>query len=205
MKTITEISIQKNNPKRCNLFLDGEFFCGVELITVMQNRLKVGDKISEKQINEIVVASEREKCMQVGLLYVSKNLKTVSQVAKYLKNKGFLPEIITEVINRLKEYGYVDDKSFAKAYIGAKKLSKGKRLLKFELKTKGVSEEIIDGALDGAGSEFDGAFLVAEKFFKGKEITFENVSKCYRKLLSKGFDYDVAKEVIDKFKIDSDL
>lgn len=204
MKTITEISTQKKNPKRCNLYLDGEFFCGVELITVMQARLKVGAKISEQKLNEIVIASEREKAMQLALNYVSRSLHTKAQIEKYLKGKGFLPEIVTEVLNKLKEYGYINDDGYAKAYINEKKSSKGKRLIKYELKLKGVDEKIIDKELDGDFSEEEGAMRVALKFFKGKEKTYENTVKCYRRLLSKGFDYDVAKSVVEKIK-DEDL
>ena len=204
MKTITEISTQKKNPKRCNLYLDGEFFCGVELITVMQARLKVGTKISEQKLNEIVLSSEREKAMQLALNYVSRSLHTTVQIEKYLKGKGFLPEIVTEVLNKLKEYGYVNDNGYAKAYINEKKGSKGKRLIKYELKLKGVDEKIIDKELDGDFSEEEGAMRVALKFFKGKEKTYENTVKCYRRLLSKGFDYDVAKSVVEKIK-DEDL
>lgn len=204
MKTITEISTQKKNPKRCNLYLDGEFFCGVELITVMQARLKVGTKISEQKLNEIVLSSEREKAMQLALNYVSRSLHTKVQIEKYLKGKGFLPEIVTEVLNKLKEYGYVNDDGYAKAYINEKKGSKGKRLIKYELKLKGVDEKIIDKELDGDFSEEEGAMRVALKFFKGKEKTYENTVKCYRRLLSKGFDYDVAKSVVEKIK-DEDL
>ena len=204
MKTITEISTQKKNPKRCNLYLDGEFFCGVELITVMQARLKVGTKISEQKLNEIVLSSEREKAMQLALNYVSRSLHTKVQIEKYQKGKGILPEIVTEVLNKLKEYGYVNDNGYAKAYINEKKGSKGKRLIKYELKLKGVDEKIIDKELDGDFSEEEGAMRVALKFFKGKEKTYENTVKCYRRLLSKGFDYDVAKSVVEKIK-DEDL
>ena len=37
MKIITEITPQVKNPKRCSIFLDGEFFCGMALETVMKN------------------------------------------------------------------------------------------------------------------------------------------------------------------------
>lgn len=198
-KTITELSVQKNNAKRCNLYLDGEFFCGIELITVMQNRLKVGDSILEERLNEILEESEKEQAMNKAVAYVSKGMHTAKQIERYLKTKKYPDFIIKQVIERLSEVGYIDDKSFASGYINGRKSVKGARLLKAELKLKGVSESVIDEALDNF-SEDEGAKNVARKFLSGKELSFENISKCYRRLLSKGFDYDVAKDAVDALK-----
>ncbi len=200
MKIITEISAQQNNKNRCNLYLDGEFFCGLQLFTVMKNRLKVGQKLSEDKLREMVVESETEVAMEKALNYVSKSMHTKSQVVKYLKGKKFLPECIDVVMAKLESYGYISDSSYAKSYIEQKKFSKGKRALAFELKMKGVDSETIDKALEEAPSEEEGALLICQKFFKGKEITFENIQKCYRRLLSKGFDYDIAKWAVEKVK-----
>lgn len=200
MKEITEIVPQKNNKKRCNVYLNGEFFCGLELFTVMKNRLKVGVKLTENQLKEMILEDETETALNKALTYVSKYMRTKSQVVKYLKSKQFLPETITVVTAKLEGYGFVNDESFARAYIDQKKLSKGKRALAFELKMKGVDSKAIDIALTDAPSEEEGALLIAKKFFSGKDITFENVQKCYRRLLSRGFDYDIAKWAVDKIK-----
>lgn len=198
-RTITELSVQKNNAKRCNLYLDGEFFCGIELITVMQNRLKVGDKILEERLRDILEQSEREQAMNKAVAYVSKGMHTAKQVEKYLKDKKYPDFIVKQVLQRLIDVGYIDDGSFAKSYVNGRKNVKGARLLKAELKLKGVAESVIDEALEGF-SEDDGALNVARRFLSGKELSFENVSKCYRRLLSKGFDYDTAKEAVEVLK-----
>ena len=49
MPKITEISIQSKNKNRCNLFVDGVFFAGVSLQTVMENRLKKDQEVEEEQ------------------------------------------------------------------------------------------------------------------------------------------------------------
>ncbi|MGN0820070.1 MAG: RecX family transcriptional regulator [Christensenellaceae bacterium] len=198
-RTITELSVQKNNAKRCNLYLDGKFFCGIELITVMQNRLKVGDKILEERLRDILEQSEREQAMNKAVAYVSKGMHTAKQVERYLKDKKYPDFIVKQVLQRLIDVGYIDDGSFAKSYVNGRKNVKGARLLKAELKLKGVAESVIDEALEGF-SEDDGALNVARRFLSGKELSFENVSKCYRRLLSKGFDYDTANEAVEVLK-----
>lgn len=200
MKTITEITTQKRDAKRCNIYLDGEFFCGMQLYTVMKNRLKTGMQISEQQLNGIVMESEKETASQLAFNYVSRGMHTEKQVRDYLARKEFFPEIIDEIVNKLKGYGYVNDQNFATNYVSQNKGGKGKRLMSFELKRKGVSEKDIDEIMNDAPDEEDSAYRVTEKFMRNKELSFENFGKCYRRLVSKGFDYDVVKTAIDRFK-----
>ena len=39
MKTITDIKPQTKNNKRVSIYLDGAYYCGMELFTVMKYRL----------------------------------------------------------------------------------------------------------------------------------------------------------------------
>ena len=48
MKTVTKIKIQNSDKNRVNLYLDGKFFCGLELETVVKNGIKVGTIITEE-------------------------------------------------------------------------------------------------------------------------------------------------------------
>lgn len=200
MKKITEISTQKHDAKRCNVYLDGEFFCGMQLFVIMKNRLKVGMEIDERELNRIVVESEKETANQLAFNYVSKGLRTEKQVRDYLKKKEFLPEAVDEAIEKLKSYGYVNDQTFGYNYLSQNKGGKGKRLISFELKMKGVSEKDIEQVMLDAPNEEESAFRVAQKFMKSKECSFENLGKCYRRLVSKGFDYDVVKTAIERIK-----
>lgn len=199
-KTITAITAQNRDGKRCNVFLDGEFFSGIQLITVMKNRLKVGMVIAEEELNEIVASSEREVAMQKALGYVGKYMRTKAQVAGYLKKKGFLKETVDSVIGKLQEYGYVNDFAYSDGYLKERNLVKGKRLMAYELKLKGVDERTIDEALSEAPDEEEGAYRTARKFLKDKILDFETIGKCYRRLISRGFDYDVVKSVIERIK-----
>jgi hypothetical protein len=55
---ITDITPQVKSASRCNIFLDGEFFCGMSLETVMKNRLKVGSRVDERTLERIQLESE---------------------------------------------------------------------------------------------------------------------------------------------------
>ena len=76
MKTITAITPQKKSPDRCNIFLDGEFFCGMSLIVVMKNRLKAGMKIDVSRIEEIQLETEKNEALDKAMTLLSSYEKT---------------------------------------------------------------------------------------------------------------------------------
>ena len=99
------------------------------------------------------------------------------------------------VLEKLKEYGFVDDAEYARRYAGDAAKRKGKRLIALELRRKGVEEEKIASAVDALGGEEDAARAVFEKYMRGKPRERETLYKAFRYLLSKGFDYETARDV----------
>ena len=47
---ITKIEVQKKNKSRVNLYLDGEFNCGLSLETIVKNGIKEGREITDEQL-----------------------------------------------------------------------------------------------------------------------------------------------------------
>lgn len=187
---ITDLKPQVKNAKRVSVYLDGNYYCGLDLITVMKERLKVGDIITKERIIEIQRESEAQACMDVALKSLSKSVKTEKDILKKLESKGFLKEIALETVDKLKSYGYIDDKDYSNRYAETYKNRKGKKLIKLELKQKGVDEKVIDETLNGIESEFETALKIAEKYCKNKETDVKLMQKCYKYLISKGFSYE---------------
>ena len=204
MKKVTDITPQKKNKKRVNLYLDGEFYGGVELVTLLSERIKIGDEIDDERLAEVIERSEYSSALEKSLDYVSRNLRTKMQVIRYLKDKGYQGKTIAKVIDKLLDYGYVNDEAYAKTFAEQKKTSKGKRAIAYELKTKGVDDKTIETVMSEAADEDDGCMRVALRYLKGKTPDYETKVKTYRYLLSKGFDYDVAKKTLDKIMSDED-
>ena len=71
MKKITDIKPQVKNPTRCNIYLDNAFYCGLELETIMKNRLKIGTEIAEERLNEIQTESESLRALDKALNFIS--------------------------------------------------------------------------------------------------------------------------------------
>lgn len=202
MKTITDLQIQSKNKKRVSVYLDGVFYCGLDLVTVYKYRIKKGQEISEQKLIEIQRSSEFQACFDSAIKFISKSLKTCKQVREKLISKGYLPEIVEEVILKLKEYDYLNDLNYAEKFVSTYKSTKGKRLMYAILKQKGVDEADINSALNTLSNQSENAEKLVEKYLKNKEKDKKNLQKCYNYLLSKGFDYDVAKNALTPFKED---
>lgn len=200
MSEITQITAQKKDKTRCNVFLDGRFYCGLKIETVVKARLKVGQEIDGGTLENLQFESEKQTAFDRALTHISLSQKTEKEVETFLKNKGYLPEVVAYVLEKMKEYGFLNDGEYAKAYADFQIKKKGRRMIQAELKRKGVSDEAIFSATATLEGEEETAKTLAEKYLRGKEKTKENLSKAYRYLLGKGFDYEIAKSAVSLFR-----
>jgi len=198
---ITSITPQVKDKTRCNVYLDGRFYCGLKFETVVKNRLKVGMNVSEKFMNEIQLDSEKSAALEKTFVFITTSAKTEKQIRDYLYKKGYLPAVVNYVLDKMRDYRYVDDLDYAQSYVGNVGARKGKRLIKMELFKKGISKENIENALETLqeDDQESAAIGILNKYMRSKEPTRENIAKAYRYLMSKGFDYDTAKKAIEQF------
>lgn len=200
MSVITKLTVQEKNKSRVNLFLDGEFFKGINADFVFIYNLKEGMDIDEKTLNKILFENERQEALNKAVSYITKRLKTKKQVYDYLIGKGYEESTVWYCIDKLKEYGYIDDVTFSKRYIESNSINQGKRMLDYKLMSKGVKKEDISVAYEGIEIDSkENALTVATKRLKNKEINKDVLSKTFRYLIGRGFSYEDAEYAISKF------
>ena len=203
MPTITNITFQEKNKKRCNLFVDGEFYCALSYETVMKNYLKNGLEIEREKLELVVKENEKQEALNRAITYISKNLKTKRQVKDYLIGKGYSEEVAWYCVDKLKEYDYINDVEYSKRYIESTSKNQGSRLVEYKLMMKGIKKEDIQNAyLETDVNANENAKNVAIKYLKNKEITKENLAKAYRYLIGKGFSYEQANYALSEFRED---
>ncbi len=196
---ITAITPQVKDKLRCNIEVDGRFYCGMKLETVMANRLKVGACVTAEELSRIQLESEKMTALDKALNYISLSMKTEKQIAEYLQKKGYLPDVCAYVTQKMRSYGYLDDFAYAKQYAESAAKSKGKRLIYMQLKAKGICDEAISEALDAIEGEEDSAARTLEKYMRGRAADKKNLQKAYAHLISKGYGYDVAKSALSNY------
>lgn len=205
MPKITDLVIQKNNKSRANLYLDGEFVCGVEMLTVMKLGLKIGNDISEQKWQEAVFDSEKSVAFGKAVDYLGRGMKTSKQIKDYLVKKDFAPAVVDYVVQKLKEYRYIDDNEYARLFVEQNSKNKGERRLKQELQQRGISREAAELASEMTEEEaLANASALAQKYMKNKGRDVKDMQRLQRYLLSRGYNFDTVNSVLRSFKLDDD-
>lgn len=120
-----------------------------------------------------------------------------------------VPEIERQgVLNKLIEQRYIDDTRYADAYIREKSALSGWGATKIalQLRQKGISQEIISQQLAMLNND-DQSERLRDKLEKKLRTTKANNSyelrgKLLRYAISLGYEYDIAKDIIDKIVTD---
>ncbi len=87
-----------------------------------------------------------EKCRESALKLLSFKDRTEKELSDKLREKGFDEKEIAEAMAFAVEYGYIDDKKYARKYIcdGLKLRGYGFNRIRTELLRKGVARAVVD-------------------------------------------------------------
>ena len=147
--------------------------------------------------------SEKEVRDHLKLKAQSSKLKTTTQNSKLETDIEFL---IDKVIQKLIEQKFINDEEFVRFWIEQRLRFKPRslRLIKMELKQKGISEEIVQFQISNFKFQIGDDLEQAKKLIEKRIERFKNLSKqeIYQKLgrylASKGFGWDTIKKSIDE-------
>ena len=202
MAIITKIEIQKRNKERINLFLDGEYAFSLSIELVYKEGLNKNDEIDSEKLKILAEHESQIRCKNSALRIIEKSCKTEKEVRDKLILKGYEDNSINKSIEFLKEYNFINDSNYTKAFIREKLKSQGSQKIKYTLIQKGISKENIEEELSDLNKESEKniALNIAKKKFdiiKKKENDNYKISgKLYRYLISKGYEYDITSEVV---------
>lgn len=195
MPIITKISVQQKKSDRYNIFLDEKYAFSVDEDVLIKHQLKKGMELDEFSLSEIGYQDEIRKAYNMAIQYLSRRMRSEKEIRTYLSEKEMDEVIIQEVIHKLNEYSFVNEEEFALAYVRTQlnTSDKGKLIVKQELKEKGISEKLIEQALQEYPDEeeLSKAITLCEKFVSknNKDSTRVMQQKLEQQLLRKGFSY----------------
>jgi len=199
MKKITALVVQKRNPNRVNLYLDGEYAFGVARIVAAW--LKVGLELDEKKIEQLQVEDARERALQQSLLFLGYRARSESEIRQNLRKHEIPETVIDETLARLKQDGLANDNEFAQSWVENRSTfrPRSRRMLTMELRQKGLDEESMQSALENVK---DGplAYEAAQKrAIRFKELEWNEFRKKLSEFLARrGFSYSVTAPVVTR-------
>jgi regulatory protein len=197
---ITAIKAGKNlRLKRSNIFLDGRFALSLDNSVILKNKLQVGQTLSEKEVELLAGADRYEGCLNVALLFLGYRPRSEAETRKRLQKHDYTSGEIDQVIERLKSLGLLNDLAFAE-YWKTNRTSfkpRGERMLKSELRLKGVNPGTIDEAIDGI-DEIANAYRAAAAKARILQVTDYQIfrQKMGGYLHRRGFNYGVISKIV---------
>jgi regulatory protein len=147
-----------------------------------------------------------ERLVNAAIRFVSFRPRSEKELRDFLTKKLTKWKVagdvlLDKVVARMGELGYVDDEKFAEWWVDQRTAfkPKGNRLIKMELKAKGVPEAVIASVLAPRGSE---SLLAAARKAVARKLpvwaklpVLERKKKIYDYLGRRGFDSDTISRV----------
>jgi regulatory protein len=149
-------------------------------------------------------AKARERVFQrAGKLLAAKQRSVEELRERLLEGRGATEAIVAEVIERLREYGYLDDARFAQSYASLRVQQRpiGRQRLERDLWLKQIDKSTIEAALDQVFEAMPENDLIDRAIAKrvrlrGRPQTRAEAKKLFDHLLRQGFGFELVSEKV---------
>lgn len=149
-------------------------------------------------------AKARARVFQrAGKLLAAKARSVEELRERLLEGSGATGPIVDTVIERLREYGYLNDARYAQTYASLRVQQKpiGRQRLERDLRMKKIDKATVDAALDSVYEEKPEAELIdiaiAKRIrLRGKPQTRADAKKLFDHLLRQGFAFELVGEKV---------
>jgi regulatory protein len=202
-RQITNITAQQRNPNRVNIFLDGSFAFSLDRLNAAW--LKKGQQLSEAEIDRLLSKDEFTVALTKALRFLGYRPRSRQEMERYLQGKGYENSLIRTVLERLEADKLLNDSEFASQWIENRQVfrPRSQRMMKMELRRKGLSDGVIEDAFLKAGlQELELALAAGRKLMghyqKLKPLEFRR--KLAAALQRRGFSYDTVKECLNQLQ-----
>ncbi len=156
--------------------------------------------------------NESEKYYNKALRYLSYRPRSEKEIREKLTRTRSrekverVDKVIDQIINKLKEQNLINDEEFARWWVEQRTTfrPKGIRLIKLELKQKGISPDIIEVTINSSQLTINKETERAKKLIQKKIERYRSLPKRERNqklglfLQRRGFDFETIKKSIDE-------
>jgi regulatory protein len=197
MAKITKITQQVKHKDRYSLYVDDEYSFSLSDNALLTSGLVKGAELTGQQVKEYQQLSQDDKLYERTLRYVAMRPRSVWEVEFYLKRKDAAEGQVKQIVDKLSEYGYLDDYKFAEAFTHDRRLirSASSRKIRLELQKKHVASDIIDQVL--AEDETDEPDMLRQLIIrKRQQSKYHDELKLMQYLARQGFGYGDIKSAL---------
>lgn len=208
---VTMIQAQKRSG-RYNLYLDGKYAFPISESVMIKFRVFKGMEITPELQLQMMTADDISRAYTRALDYLSHQLRTEKEVHDKLVTEDIEATIIDETMKKLREMHLLDDAQYAAAYVRTAKntSTKGPRVIRQNLRQKGVGEQLIDDALAEnfqGDDQLENAAAMAQKLAKRyqRQAFKTMLQKVRQGLMTKGFDSETITAALETLDLEPDV
>ena len=200
------ITLKSGKQNKVHIMLDGEYAMTVDSDFVAFSGIKDKSEISDEELAELTGKVNSRRAFNKAAELLSMRDHSAKELLTKLRQKGF-SEGAEQAVEKLKEYGYVDDRRFAQSYANELQRVKkyGKRRIESELFKKGIDRETIFEVTEEL--ELDNSELVSiiERKYLRYLDSEKGVQKTVNALLRLGYSFGEIKEALNTVKESLDI
>jgi regulatory protein len=204
---ITAIEPQvRGGGTRANVFVDGRY--AFSLAIELAAGLRVGSAVDAQTSSRLLNEDQRARVYDAALRFLGARPRSEREIRARLAKHQFAPEMVDGAIERLRRIGLVDDAAFAEYWVEQRQTHRprGGRLLKQELRAKGIDVETAAAAIpvnDDADDAYRAAQRKAHSLRALDERTFKQRLGGF--LQRRGFDYETTRSVVARLLEESGI
>lgn len=198
---ISSIKQQVKRKDRYAIYIDGKYSFSLGELELINSKLKLGQELTSAELKDLQGRAKLDKAYDRALNYIAIRPRSRWEISDYLKRKKHDNKDIDFILNKLSDSGYVNDESFAQAWVSNRRLLKpiSRRKLIMELRQKRVDSSIIEKVLaDDETTDISTLQQVVEK----KRRRYPDDIKLMRYLASQGYNYQDIKYALKAYTSD---
>ena len=204
---VTKIIRKKGRQLQYFVSVDGAKAFELDTDVLAKFGLRVGDELTEKDVERILVEQARFAARRLAVNYISYRPRSCREVSVHLTRKGYSKELARSVAAQLEKAGLINDAEFAAMFVRdrIKRRPMGRALLRRALQERGIAPQTVEQVLNSALSDdtqAEAARELAAKRLRLHQSSFAKLDVAHRKkrlleyLLRRGFSNDIALKTV---------
>ena len=201
MNVITDIKPQKRQSDRADIYLDNRRAFSLSLAVIHKAGLRLDQNLSPPEIEELIQEDIAQAALDAALHFLAYRPRSESEIKARLRRRKFDEKAIESVLQRLEEQGLIDDLAFAQFWRENRDSfsPRSKRLLKMELRRKGVPLNTIEEAVESSDDQFNAYRAGVKKARALRALDYGAFrEKLGAFLQRRGFSYDVVGPTVER-------
>jgi len=201
LNVITDIKPQKRKADLADIYLDNKLAFSLNLAVIHNAGLRIEQNLSQPEIEELIREDRAQAAFDAALHFLGYRPRSETEVRARLYRRKFDEKAIESALQRLEEQGLIDDSAFAQFWRENRDSfsPRSKRLLKMELRTKGVPPSVIEETVESLDDQLNAYRAGAKRVRALKALEYSAFrEKLAGFLQRRGFGYDIIGPTVER-------